>query len=338
MTLPERLWGALRLDPSTVAARARFYRAYAELEEPPFDVRDLAELMRDRPPPRGSGPRVINLIGKEAGAVGQSLREIQRPRAGKPWVRLAEAADALRNAAVAELLLDVQTGRGTLLEASRGYSELGLPFGDFLAVAATGDRERSISAAELLGVLLSDSQITDTGRHGSAALATPAQQRYLLLTAAPDATDLWPRLAEAPQAHQTAAVGATSQPFSTWWRLGGLLSRLDADADADGIRRELTRIIAELSEAHGRQLQLAAADDHHWSTGRAQTDLIDLDLAGAVAISARILRQREIRPWRFESDFPKLSPLASISLQIGLQLGDDAPPSDDYLGAHTSAW
>lgn len=336
MTLPERLWEALRLDPSTVAARARFYRAYAELEEPPFDVRDLAELMRDRPPPGGFGPRVINLTGKEAGAVGQRLREIQRPRGGGPWVRPAEVADALRNAAVAELLLDVQTGRATLLETSRGYSELGLPFGDFLAVAAMGDRERSISAAELLGALLSDSQITDTGLLGSAALATPAQQRYLLLTAAPDATDLWPRLAEAPQAHQTAAVGATSQPFSTWWRLGSLLSHLESDAE--GIRRELARIIAELSEAHSRQLQLAAADDHHWSTGRAQTDLIDLDLAGAVAISARIMRQREIRPWRFESDFPALSPLASISLQIGLQLGDDAPPSDDYPDARTSAW
>ncbi|OKI42776.1 hypothetical protein [Micromonospora sp. CB01531] len=336
MTLPERLWEALRLDPSTVAARARFYRAYAELEEPRVDVRDLAELMRDRPPPGGFGPHVINLIGKEAGAVGQRLREIQRPLGGGPWVRLAEVADALRNAAVAELLLDVQTGRATLLEASRGYSELGLPFGDFLAVAAMGDRERSISAAELLGALLSDSQITDTGLLGSAALSTPAQQRYLLLTAAPDATDLWPRLTEAPQAHRTAAVGATSQPFSTWWRLGSLLSHLESDAE--GIRRELARIIVELSEAHSRQLQLAAADDHHWSTGRAQTDLIDLDLAGAVAISARIMRQREIRPWRFESDFPALSPLASISLQIGLQLGDDAPPSDDYLGARTSAW
>ncbi|WDQ02259.1 hypothetical protein PVK74_10780 [Micromonospora chalcea] len=335
MTLPERLWEALRLDPATVAARARFYRAYAELEEPPFDVRDLAELMRDRPP-GGFGPRVINLIGKEAGAVGQRLRKIQRPLGGGPWVRLAEVADALRNAAIAELLLQTQAGRATLLEASRGYSELGLPFGDFLAVAAAGDRERSVSAAEQVDALLSDSQITNTGLLGSAALATPAQQRYLLLTAAPDATDLRSRLAEAPQAHQTTAVGVTSQPFSTWWRLGSLLSHLESDAE--GIRRELARIIAELAEAHSRQLQLATADDHHWSTGRAQTDLIDLDLAGAVAISARIMRQREIRPWRFDGDFPALSPLARISLQIGLQLGADAPPSDDYLDSRTGAW
>ncbi|MEU7982863.1 hypothetical protein AB0B63_30575 [Micromonospora sp. NPDC049081] len=326
MTLPEQLWGALRLDPATVAARARFYRAYAELEEPTFDVRDLADLVRDYPS-GGFGNRVINLVGKEAGAVGQRLRRTQRSLGGRPWVRLAEVADALRNAAIAELLLDTQTGRITLLKASSGYSELGLPFGGFLSVAAAGDRERSASAAEQLDALLSSYQITDTRLLGSEAITTPAQQRYLLLTAALDATDVRSRLADAPQAQRTTAVGVTSQPFSTWWRLGGLLCYLESDAE--GIKRDLARIITDLAEAHSRQLELATVDDHHWSTGRAQTDLIDLDLAGAVAISARVMRQRDIRPWQVERDFPALSPLARISLQIGLQLGDDASPSDD---------
>jgi hypothetical protein len=329
VTLPDRMWEALRLDPATVAARARFYRAYAELEETPFDVRDVAELLRHSPV-EVPGPRVVNLMGLEANVVGERLREIHRPAGREPWVRLAETADALRNAAIAELLLDTQTGRATLLEAGRRYRQLGLPFGDFLVVAAVGDRERTIDAARQLDAVLSDSPIRGAGLLGPTAPATPTQQRYLLFTAARDAADLWPRLTEAPQAHRTLAVGATSQPFSTWWRLGSLLSHLEPRAE--GTRRDLARIIAELAEAHSRQLQLATADDHHWSTGRAQTDLIDLDLAGAVAISVRIMGQREIRPWHFESDFPALSPLARISLQIGLHLGHDDPPPDDYFG------
>jgi hypothetical protein len=249
-------------------------------------------------------------------------------------VRVAEAADALRNAAIAELLLDTRTGRATLLEAGYRYRQLGLPFGDFLVVAAVGDRERSNAAARQLAAVLSDRQIRRAGLLGPAALAAPAQQLYLLFTAAPEAADLWPQLAEAPQAHRTLAVGVTSQAFSAWWRLGSLLTRLDSRAEK--VRRDVARIIAELAEAHSRQLQLAAADDYHWSTGRAQTDLIDLDLAGAVAISVRIMWRQEIPPWSLETDFPALSPMARISLEIGLQLGADDPPSDDYfaIGPH----
>lgn len=328
MTLPERMWEALRLDPAAVAARARFYRAYAALEEAPFDVRDVAELLRHGPV-EGSASRVVNLMSSDAHKLGERLRETNRPGAREPWVRSAEIADALRNAAISELLLDTAIGRATLLESGREYRQLGLPFGDFLMVAAVGDRERSNNAAQQLNAMLSGLGSADTRLLGPRALVTPAQQHYLMLAAAPDAADLWPRLIDAPQARSPLPVGITSQPISTWWRLGHLLSRLQPRSEK--IRRDMSRTIAELSEAHGRQLQLAAEDDYHWSTARARTDLVDLDLVGAVAISVRTMWQREIRPWDSERDFSMLSPLARISVQVGLQLGAEDPSPDDYF-------
>ncbi|MEV4816175.1 hypothetical protein [Micromonospora tulbaghiae] len=328
MTLPDRMWAALRLNRSALEARARFYSAYARLKPGPFDLRDVAELFRHGPV-EGTGARVVNLLGPEPHTLGERLQSVRKPGGRAEWVRPAETADALRNAAIAELLLGTRSGRSTLLQASQGYRHLGLPFGDFLMVAAAGDRARSIAAARLLESVLSGATTADAEPLGRSATATPAQLRYLLFAAAPAITDPRPPAADEPLARRTTPVGSTAQPFSTWWRLGNQLTRWERRAEQN--RRDVARTVGELAEAHGRQLELAMADEYHWSSGRARVDLIDLDLAGAVAISARTMRRRSIRPWSFEQDFSGLSPLAGISIEIGLDLGRDDQAPDDYF-------
>jgi len=316
VSLPDHLWEALELDRPAIEAQAHFYRTYAELEESPFDVRGIAEILRYGQLPGGSD-RVVDLLGEDGQFLAAQLREDYRPAAREPWVRSAEIADSVRTAAIANLLLNTPTGRADLVEAGEEYRAADLPFGDFLVVAAAGNRELSISAADRLQALLS-------GRmdHES-ELMEPAQLRYLLLAAAPDAADLGPTLADTPYARRAVAVGAASQPFSTWWRLGDLTRRL-APGDEE-VRRNLRRTIARIAEAHGRQLEFAMADTFHWSTGHSRVDVIDLDLAGAVAISARVMANRRIRPWDFDEEFADLSPPEQVSIVIGLQLGGTDP-------------
>jgi hypothetical protein len=321
VSLPDHLWEALELDRPAIAAQARFQRAYAQLEESPFDVRDIMEMLRYGRPP-GASDRVVDLLGEDGQALAAQLREDYRPAAREPWIRSAEIADSLRTAAIANLLLHTPTGRADLVEAGHEYRTADLPFGDFLVVAAAGDRELSIRAADRLQALLSG-QVDD-----GSDLLEPAQLRYLLLAAAPDAADLGPALAQAPYARQAVAVGAASQPFSIWWRIGDLICRLSPDDEQ--IRWDLGRSIARVAEAHGRQLESAMADRYHWSSGQSRVEVIDLDLAGAVAISARVMAVRRIRPWDLEEEFAGLSPAAQVSIVMGLQLGGEDPTSDDH--------
>jgi hypothetical protein len=312
VTLPAQIWDALRLSLATVEARARFYRAYAVLDQVQFDVRNLAESFRNG--------RVTD--EDEAGNATESAAH-PLP-VGAMWVRVGEVADALRNAAIAELLVNMEQGRKTLIEAGRSYRQMGLPFGGYLITAAAGGRDISTVAVRQLRNLVGDLQVDLTGPLGQEAIYAPAQQCYLLITAAREATDLSSRLAEAPQALSSRAIGTTSQPLSTWWRFGQLLSGLLPDVPED--RTRLARIIGELGEAHGRQLDLAMRDEYHWARGQSAADLVDLDLACAVAISVRAMRHRDIRRWNIRTDFADLTPLGAVSIQVGIQLGEPEIP------------
>jgi hypothetical protein len=305
MTLPAHLWEVLNLDRSAIEAQVRFHRAYADLEESPFDVRAIAEMMRYGPP-AVTGDKAIDLSSANA-----QILERYRPAPPDPWIRLGEIADSLRLAAIANLLLDTRAGRVDLIRAGHGYREAGLPFGDFLLVAATGDRGISNAGVDRLF----DRQ---------ARLLEPVQWLYLFLAAA---TDLEQEAAETPTAQQSIAVGAAAQPFSTWLQIGHLTSRLVPDDEE--IRSNLNRLVAEVARAHGQQLEFAMADTFHWSTGHSRVDVVDLDLAGAVAISARVMAARGIRRWDLGEEFDDLSPFAQVSITIGLQLGGEDPTPDD---------
>jgi hypothetical protein len=305
VTLPAHLWEALSLDRPAIEAQVRFHRAYADLEESPSDVRAIAEMMRYGPP-AGADDGAIDLSGQNA-----QILEQYRPAPSDPWIRLGEMADSLRLAAIANLLLDTRAGRADLIRAGHAYREAGLPFGDFLLVAATGGRGVSTAGADRL-----------FGR--PAHLLEPVQWLYLLLAAA---ADLGQAVAEVPRAPRSIAVGAAAQPFSTWWQIGDLISRLAPDDEE--IRSNLNRVVAEVARAHGRQLEFAMADTFHWSTGHSRVDVVDLDLAGAVAISARVMAARGIRRWDLEEEFDDLSPFAQVSITIGLQLGGEDPTPED---------
>ena len=79
-------------------------------------------------------------------------------------------------------------------------------------------------------------------------------------------------------------------------------------------------MIAELAQAHGRQLRYAQLDNYHWSRAQASVDLIDLHLAGLVALTDRALRNSELEAWSLEEFQATLPPLARVSLILGLQL------------------
>jgi len=227
-------------------------------------------------------------------------------------------------------------GQDALLRAARMYQTLGLPFGSLLYAAVTGASART--AAWQLAALVADrpqrtvadqEQFQDRypeegligWQHVSGA---PTQQISILLTAAADPevieqnAQVIADLQYAPQASGITPVGTTAQPIALWWAAGlGLaaLSRGDGDARA-GVLDQIT----ELAQAHGRQLRYAQLDTYHWRRAQAQVDLVDLHLAGLVALTDRALRNSRLEAWSEDEFQAILPPLARVSLNLGLEL------------------
>ncbi|ETK37378.1 hypothetical protein [Microbispora sp. ATCC PTA-5024] len=340
MSLPPYLWEALALDPEVVRGRARFFASYATMEPPPFDVHDLIRLARDGVAGAGSDEIVDLAVPETAAARAMVERLENRGSAGsrEPWVRVAEEADAWREAAIARLPNDTASGKEALLRAAEGYDRLGLPFGGFLAASAVGDRERAVPAVDALYSLLgvrSDGPAGDQGLIGRrAALSAAAQQIAALFTAMADpglvaheGEELTDALATASQATSATPVGTTGEPLALWWTAGRLLAAMITGARE--LRTDLAAILAELAGAHGRRLRTAQLDGYHWPRGIARVSLVDLDLAGLVAVSFRALPQIGSPPWDVAEDFGHLPPLARVSLTVGVQLaeGDNPAPS-----------
>src|SRR5262249_12268149 len=150
------------------------------------------------------------------------------------------------------------------------------------------------------------------------AVRAPAQQVAMLLTAVsvPWLVSQDYRLAEdlaaAAQATGSVPVGATGLPLALWWAAGRQLTDL-----AQGIpdaRGTLRASIGELAGAHGRQLGYAQLDGYHWPAALARVDLVDLDLAGLVAMSDRAMRSLDLPGWNLTEDFGGLDPLARVSV------------------------
>ena len=333
MTLPVPVWAALALEPVAIEARGRFHATYANLSPPRFTPAQLMGLLRDGPV--AEGPQaVVKLIsdGEATTEIPRQLNDLAAAGRRPEWVRTAEAADAWRECAMARLLLNTVTGKRALLRAADNYLRLGLPFGDFLGVAATGDRRPVAPAATELRSLLTD-QSTSPPRQVETlfdrqfAVQAPAQQVALLLTAVsnldqvPDRDDLPGLLAEAAQARGSAPVGATGAAVADWWGAGLAIAGL-ATAGPPA-RLALTRFISEVAYAHGRLLRTAQLDEFHWQRARSPVDLVDLYLAGLVAISVRVLRRAHLPSWEVADDFAGLPPLGRVSVTVGLQLAED---------------
>ena len=83
-----------------------------------------------------------------------------------------------------------------------------------------------------------------------------------------------------------------------------------------------------MAYAHGHLLRTAQLDEFHWQRVRIPVDLVDLYLAGLVAISVRVLRRARLPSWRVADDFAGLPPLALVSVIVGLQLAEEDGPPD----------
>ncbi len=296
-------------------------------------------LLHDGPIAEGQ-QAVVKIVSDGEATTAEILRRLNdRTAAGErpAWVRTAEVADAWRECAMARLLLNTETGKRALLRAADNYLQLGLPFGDFLGVAATGDRRPVAPAAAELRLLLTDRFATppiavEALFDRQFAVQAPAQQVALLLTAVsnldqvPDGDELPEFITEAAQARGSAPVGATGTAVADWWGAGLALAGLATGETR--ARFALTRFISEVAHAHGRLLRTAQLDEFHWQRARSSVDLVDLYLAGLVAISVRVLRRTRLPSWRLADDFAGLPPLAQVSVTVGLQLAEeDGPPN-----------
>lgn len=339
MTLPDPVWAALALEPAAVEARGRFHATYANLDPPRFTPAQLMGLLRDGPIAEGQNA-VVKIVSDGEATTAEIRRRLndQATARGRPeWVRTAEVADAWRECAMARLLLNTETGKRALLRAADTYRQLGLPFGDFLGVVATGDRRPVAPAAAELRSLLTDQFATpppgvETLFDRQFAIQAPAQQVALLLTAVsnldqvPDGDGLPELLAAAAQARRSAPVGATGAAVADWWAAGLALAGLATGGPS--ARRALTQFINEVAYAHGHLLRTAQLDEFHWQRARTPVDLVDLYLAGLIAISVRVLRRARLPSWRVADDFAGLPPLALVSVTVGLQLAEEDGPPD----------
>lgn len=342
MSLPDELWQALNLDQAVVADRASFLASYAELEEPRPNVRDLIQLAAGGQ--ASSAKPIVDLFDDnddEARAVRERVASFGPSEPLAPWARTGELASAWCECAVARLMIGAPEGREALLRAAGLYQELGLPFGALLLAAVTGSGEAARAAAGQLAALVPDRpQRTVTERtlppdslpdegliSWQLVSGAPTQQISILLTATSDPevvernAELIDAMRYAPQASGITPVGTTAQPIALWWAAGlGLaaLSRGNHEARAD-MRDQIT----ELAQAHGRQLRYAQLDTYRWPRGQAHVDLVDLHLAGLVALTDRVLRNSQLEVWSDEEFGAILPPLARVSLALGLELSRD---------------
>lgn len=340
MSLPPEMWIALRLDVEVVRARAAYFSAYARSEQPLFESTPLIRALRDGLLATGDQAVVSLLHAGDGGAVAELRRRIAEAGEGPgypSWVRVAERADALRQSAMAELLYDTPAGVTTLRRSGGEYRRLGLPFGSFLDTAATGSPRNAFIAGRRLAWLLNPQAPPEPDEEGiiplERALDAPAQQVSVLLTTMSVLDAIYEfevtsdSLASTAQSGGSAPVGVTSQPIALWWECAVHLA--DLAFGRSQARDELRTLLRELAAAHGIQLRNAQYDAFHWPVAASPVDLVDLDLAGLVAISARLLRQLNGPYWDLPDDFGALSPLSQVSIRVGLDLASqDGTPTD----------
>jgi hypothetical protein len=316
------LWEALNLDREDVARRGRFFSSYAKVAQ----QRQIQSLIEMSAAGEFEGPGLLAFEEPPGLTEDDGILEPLDTRISRPlWVEAAAEGDALREAAMANLLLDVDAGFDALRQAAQAYGHANPPYALFLA-SLTGADPGPIAerAAEMLD--------TDTEARLPTTLL-PAQQVYLLIVMGAFServrgpSDLAARLGDHPAATSGASFGTTGAPIADWWALasGLLAGNQSTKGSRDWLRVSFTR----LGIAHGEQLRRAQLDGHHWGALHSPIDLVDLDLAGTIALVNRGLRVHDSS--LDGDDFAQLPPLAQVSIRVGLELGTN-------MGQAEPAW
>jgi hypothetical protein len=347
--LPDALWEALRLEPRTLQRRADFFLAYAESLTQILDP-DLDDLIERAEV--GDWHEAVGLIWLGFEAEGDEdpddvgIELIRREPSG---FDVAVRADALREAALAEIAIDAQRGLEFLHQSGKAYEAAGIPYGLFLRalVDPAGDaptvagstltRAWSPPDADGESAYADDRPEDRVGPplDGIAAVARdPAQQLYLALATRqdPGLDDQYRRLfnifAEQPQAQSSVAVGTTGLPLSEWWGLVWELSSFEYASEQT--RADVEARLRGFAIEHGRQLSRAQRTAQ-WHEGRAGVDIVDLDVAAATCLASRRMRVAGVPPLT-DDDFADVDPLAMVSLSVGLAM---ARNDEDSAGAGT---
>jgi hypothetical protein len=335
--LDDALWAALRLEPATLERRGAFFLKYRESLRQSLDPAVDGLIRRvevgDVPEERLTWFEDFEVEDLESVASHEG-----RDLHGFEW---AIEADALREAALATLTIDVQEGLSLLRQSGSAYRLANIPYGMFLLAVADPNSEASTEAALTLvrawPEALDGERMLRVDRPEqerpedrppprldtvATAARDPAQQLYLALATRQDSHPdrehqrLFDRFAEQPEARSSVAIGSTGLPLSDWW---GLVLELAALADANQHTRDnLLARLQYFAIEHGRQLERAQRTAQ-WSSGRAPVDIVDLDIAGATCLVVRRMRFADLTPLTLD-DFADLGALAMVSLSIGMDM------------------
>jgi hypothetical protein len=357
--LTPALWDALGLDPEVLERRGSFFSMYVEsltqvLDPEVDDLIRRAELGGLRRDGDGEVEGDAPLTWLEAPQLDDGEPggfSAERPLDSRSAMGHAVQADALREAALATLPLDVQRGLYLLRESGHAYADAEMPYAQFLTALADPGEENADMAAQTLARAwpepsglewmarmerpLDDPDFSPADYQPplldglTTAARDPAQQLYLALAAcqtprsARERGELLGRVYAQPLGRSTIPFGTTGIALTDWWRLVSEMSALGRAGEEarEGLRARLRFFAVE----HGRQLAYAQRTAG-WSEGRAPVDIVDLDVAGATCLAVRLMRPAGLRPLD-EDDFADLDPLAIVSLAIGLSIarGDDEP-------------
>ncbi|WP_200216768.1 hypothetical protein [Micromonospora coerulea] len=322
--------GPLGLNPERLLARSQYFARYAEMvgtdawPEPPSP----ADLLRRFP----LDPEASDLIPLDEFPLEHGNGE--RAPFESESVRVREAADAYRQAAIAVFPVRPDEARAYLLAAARQYRQLGMPFGLFLQAICGAGPEPALTAVPLLAAVIAGD---NPGEDALArlALTEPVQHLYLLRAVAgspegrAEAAGLLDRLGDAPQARDWSSAGPAGLPVGEWWRFGLQLASASRSAEIHaGVRFSLIEHLRRVSVIHGSALRTLRRDTFHWRTAHFRADLVDVVVAGVTC-----LLWRTRAPWLpFARDFlgTSLDPMDMMSLTAGFQLAELTEPPGSW--------
>jgi hypothetical protein len=348
--LADSLWRALHLEPATLEGRSAFFLKYVESLTQALDP-DLDEIIRRAEVEHTSEGEQLTWLEEFYDGNDEDLDAVvsDLPRREPRGFDLAIRADALREAALATLAVNVQEGRRLLQRSGDAYVAADMPYGLFLRALADPAGGASTRAALTLmrawpppprydKALRADRHAGESERERpedrvhpaldsiAAAARDPAQQLYLVLATRQDAEldreyrELFDRFAQQPHAQSPVAVGSTGISLDQWWSLVSELTSL-VDAE-DQIRANLEMRLRDFASEHGRQLARAQGTVQ-WHDARAAVDIVDLDIAGATCVAVRRMQSIGMTPFT-KDDFDDIEPLAMVSLSVGLDMAREA--------------
>jgi hypothetical protein len=261
-------------------------------------------MARDRSELLGVGRRELKAFRDFHEAYAHEVREsAEHSRTG--WdVRAAIAADSLRRAAEAALVLGEDDAMQMVAQAGYAYAYAGLPYGAFLVAAAGGRPPHGTSAALAFvaagGVERGWWRGRDDEQHSERrsempespfavdALAHPVQRAYLALAevmgGAPDLNAVETVTAlVADRPHVPA--GPFGLPLRTYAAAATGLTAVRVESAAD--TAAIAALVVESDRRHHLSLDAARSDSPTWTVMFAGGVLVDLD---AFACAAALLR------------------------------------------------